>query len=173
MGAIGLPGSVDDLAVAQVLQPNALTLYNTPIPVPRTTEFVLFGRVFPEFVQEGPIGDFRGTYSVRLNPIAEIDELWVRENAVFHGLRGGVPGTHVPVDPEGGPAAGKGSKGLPSVAAYHFPTGTGGRLCLLTVEEGFPRENVIEALVSIPLVRCFILLNNDVSLHSEGISCGR
>ena len=59
-------------------------------------------------------------------------------------------------------------KELPSVAAYHFPTGTGGRLCLLTVEEGFPRENVIEALVSIPLVRCFIFLNNDVSLHSEG-----
>ena len=62
IGAIGLPGSVDDLAVAQVLQPNALTLYNTPIPVPRTTEFVLFGRVFPEFVQEAAIGDFRGTY---------------------------------------------------------------------------------------------------------------
>ena len=169
MGGLSLPDETDELEVAQALDTGSLGFLDLDLPVPVGTEMILFGRVLPdEYRPEGPFGELTGRYSTRHNPVCVIDELWERDNFTFHHILGGRSREHVLL------VALKGRHDLerlkarsPHVVDYHLPRFGAGQLCLLTVAEGFPAEDLIKELFDITLIKLFVLINEDTPAEAS------
>jgi UbiD family decarboxylase len=168
MACLSLPEEIDELQVAQALGGSSLGFFAHTLPVPVSTEYILIGRVLPEYQHEGPFGDSKGLYSERLNPLCMIQEMWQRRNPVFHLIRSGTSCEHIELlTMKAKHCMEKLKRQEIFLLDYQIPLYAGGRLCLLTVDEGcVVTESILEFLFNIPLIRCYILLNKDVDTNS-------
>ncbi|MCS7143440.1 MAG: UbiD family decarboxylase [Archaeoglobaceae archaeon] len=69
---------------------NGLTLYKREEMLFPESEIILFGRITPETVEEGPFVDITGTYDeVRKEPLVVIDEIYAKEDAIYYSITPG------------------------------------------------------------------------------------
>ena len=83
------PYGVYEMFIANKLLHNNIKgdlLTSLDIPTPLASEVIMMGRIRHDLqVNEGPFVDITGTYdTVRLQPVLEIDELWISEDPIFH-----------------------------------------------------------------------------------------
>jgi len=91
--ATSLPKGVDELAMANALEPTELVRCKTiELEVPRNCELVLEGRITKIKAAEGPFLDTTGTIDkIRQQPVIEIKCITHRENPVYQTI---LPGRH-------------------------------------------------------------------------------
>ncbi len=162
------PAGTDKYAIAQALADGGLAFAGPGIPVPKATELVLRGRLRPEYLREGPVGDQKGLYSLReRNPVCEVDALWSRPGACFHLIAGGVSREHIELVTLGPRLAlHRVRKETPPILRCALPPFAGGRLAVLVVREDFAPEAVLDRLWAISSVRGFIAVQDDVAASS-------
>ncbi|MCS7130325.1 MAG: UbiD family decarboxylase [Archaeoglobaceae archaeon] len=69
---------------------NGLTLYRKGEILVPDSEILLFGRITPETVEEGPFVDITGTYDdVRKEPLVVIDEIYAKEDPIYYSITPG------------------------------------------------------------------------------------
>ncbi|MCC7116174.1 MAG: UbiD family decarboxylase [Burkholderiales bacterium] len=158
------PVTVDKYAIAQSYAGDELAYSDDPVPIPLTTEVALLGRIVPDWVREGPVGDQKGLYSLKeRNPVCVVDEIRVRHGVVHHVIAGGVSAEHVELVTLGPRAVlERLRRGTPGLVDYRLPRYAGGRLAVLVVEAGFDPRTIAERLWSISSVRGFVAVNRDV-----------
>ena len=86
--AMSPPKGVDELSIANALQPTPLVKCRTvDLEVPADSEFVLEGRITRRMMSEGPFIDLTETWDiVRQQPVIEMDCLTHRRDAIYHAL---------------------------------------------------------------------------------------
>jgi 2,5-furandicarboxylate decarboxylase 1 len=91
--ATSLPKGVDELSMANALEPTELVKCKTiELEVPRNCELVLEGRITSEKAAEGPFLDATGTIDkIRQQPVIEIKCITHQENPIYQTI---LPGRH-------------------------------------------------------------------------------
>ncbi|RMG21817.1 MAG: UbiD family decarboxylase [Methanobacteriota archaeon] len=88
--ATSYPG-LDEMAFASYLMGGAEEYILNGIGVPKETEIVMVGKMLREEVEEGPFVDLTGTQDhVRMQPLVEITDLYMRENPIFRTILPGM-----------------------------------------------------------------------------------
>ncbi len=91
-GAMQLSYEEDELEVAsrinELCKGQKLELINLNDKLVPKGEFILFGKITPELVKEGPFVDITGTYDlvIRDQPVLEIERIYARKDPVFHTI---------------------------------------------------------------------------------------
>jgi UbiD family decarboxylase len=166
LGTLSFTDDVDELQVAQALGGESLRFLERDLPVPLPTEMILFGRVLPEYRPEGPFGELTGMYSTHSNPICVIDALWERKGFIYHSILGGVSREHVAlVSLKARHALERLKNQTPHILDYCLPGFAAGKLCLLIVADGIVKDDIVRDLFDVPLVKLFVLLNEDTDLQ--------
>lgn len=166
LGALSFADEIDELKVAQALGRDSLRFLDRGLPVPMPTEMILFGRVLPEYRSEGPFGELTGMYSTHVNPICVVDALWERKEFIYHSILGGVSREHVVlVSLKARHELERLKNQIPHVLDYRLPKFAAGKLCLLVVADGMVRDDVVRDLFDVPLVKLFVLINEDTDLR--------
>ncbi len=166
LGALSFSDEIDELQVAQALGGESLRFFEHGLPVPMSTEVILFGKVLPEYRHEGPFGELTGMYSTHSNPICVVDELWERKEFVYHSILGGVSCEHVAlVSLKARHELEQLKNQSAHILDYRLPRFAAGKLCLLVVADGFSKDDVVRDLFNVPLVKLFVLLNEDTDIR--------
>ncbi|MBC7803599.1 MAG: UbiD family decarboxylase, partial [Candidatus Parcubacteria bacterium] len=170
MACVSVPDGCDKLEVAQALAGGGISFSDDTLSIPHGTEFVLRGKVLPDYEREGPVGDQKGLYSVKeRNPVCVVETLWARPDPVFHAIAGGVSREHIELVTLGPRAVlERIARSCPSILRYELPRFAGGRLAVLVVADGFDPASIAERLWDISSVRGFIAVNGDVDAASAG-----
>lgn len=168
MACLTLPSVADKLEVAQALAGDALRYSDGRLPIPLATEYVLRGRVIPRYEREGPFGDLKGLYAYKArNPVFLVDELWRRRDPIFHSVSAGTSREHLGlVTLSARSYLERIKRERPDVLRYDVPRYAGARLAVLTVRPGFDRAALLARLWEVPIVRSFVLVDEDVSSRS-------
>jgi len=168
MACVTMPGEQDKLEVAQAMAGEHLEFSEDPLPVPRSTEYVLRGRVLPQYEKEGPFGEVGGLYSVKeRNPVCVIDALWQRKDPVFHSVSAGVSREHLELVSLGARSfLERLKRATPEILRYDIPAFGSDRLAVLTVKDGFDPRILTGRLWQVPIVRGFVFVNADVGARS-------
>ncbi len=88
--ATSYPG-LDELAFASRLIGGSEEYVLNGIGIPKNTEIVMVGKMLREEVEEGPFVDLTGTQDhVRMQPLVEITDLYMRENPIFRTILPGM-----------------------------------------------------------------------------------
>jgi UbiD family decarboxylase len=164
LGGLTIPDAVDELEFLQAWGGDALKFHDRDLPVPATTELVLFATVMPGDRPEGPFGDMRGFYITNPNPACVVHEAWQRKDMVYHTVLGGMSHEHIGLvtmkarhDMERLKAR------FPGFVDYRLPQFAAGQLGVVTVTEDVAKDELIAALFEISMTELFILVNEDVA----------
>ncbi len=88
--ATSYPG-LDELAFASRLIGGSEEYVLNGVGIPKNTEIVMVGKMLREEVEEGPFVDLTGTQDhVRMQPLVEITDLYMRENPIFRTILPGM-----------------------------------------------------------------------------------
>ena len=168
MACVTMPNHEDKLEVAQSMAGEGLLFSEGPLPVPVSTEYVLKGRVTPQYQKEGPFGEVGGTYSVKeRNPVCLVDELWQRVDPVFHSVSAGTSREHLELLSLGARSfLERLKREHPQILRYDLPGFGADRLAVLVVRDRFDPEILVQRLWEVPIVRGFIFVNEDVGSRS-------
>jgi len=168
MACVTMPNQEDKLEVAQSLAGEGLVFSEDALPFPLSTEYVMKARVVPQYEQEGPFGEIGGTYSVKArNPVCLVDELRVRRDPVFHSVSAGVAKEHLELLSLGPRSfLERIKREFPQIFRYELPVFGADRLAVLVVKERIDTEKLKARLWDVPLVRGFIIVNQDVASGS-------
>lgn len=168
MACTTMPCDQDKLEVAQAMAGEHLFFSEDDLPVPWSTEYILKGRVIPQFEKEGPFGEVGGVYSVKQsNPVCLVDELWERKNPLFHSVSAGMSKEHLELVALGPRACLERLKrATPEILRYDIPAFGADRLAVVVVKDGFEPKVLLEKLWQVPIVRGFVFVNEDVGSRS-------
>jgi UbiD family decarboxylase len=168
MACVSMPNHEDKLEVAQSMAGDGLAFSGDALPFPLSTEYVMKARIIPQYEQEGPFGEVGGVYSVRsARPVCLVDELLERSDPVFHSISAGVGKEHLELLSLGARyALERIKRDVPEVLRYDLPAFGGDRLAVLVVNEHCNVELLAARLWEVPVVRGFIIVNNDVGSGS-------
>lgn len=168
MACTTMPGEQDKLEVAQAMAGEQLLFSDHRLPVPASTEYVLRGRVIPQFEKEGPFGEVGGVYSVKeSNPVCLVDELWERRNPLYHSVSAGMSKEHLELVSLGPRSfLERLKRATPEILRYDMPAFGADRLAVLVVKDGFDPRVVVERLWQVPIIRGFVFVNMDVGSRS-------
>jgi 2,5-furandicarboxylate decarboxylase 1 len=168
MACTTMPGEQDKLEVAQAMAGEHLRFSDDRLPVPASTEYVLRGRVMPQFEKEGPFGEVGGVYSVKeSNPVCLVDELWERRNPVYHSVSAGMSKEHLELVSLGPRAfLERLRRTTPEILRYDIPAFGADRLAVLVAKDGFDPQVLVERLWQVPIIRGFVFVNEDVGSRS-------
>ena len=168
MACVSVAAHVDKLEVAQALAGGGLAFAGEKVPAPLSTEYVLTGQVVPEYQREGPFGDLKGLYTMNdANPTFRVDELWERRDALFHSISAGISREHVELVTLGPRLhLERLKRRVPGILRYDIPAFGGGRFAVLVLKGGFKPDALIETLSTVPIIRGFAFINEDVASDS-------
>lgn len=168
MACVTMPGHQDKLEVAQAMAGDGLLFTEDTLPIPLSTEYVLKARVIAQYEQEGPFGEVGGVYSVKeKNAVCLVDELLERKDPVFHSVSAGVSKEHLELLSLGPRSfLERLKREFPEILRYDLPGFGADRLAVLVVRNRFDAEKFAARLWEVPLVRGFIIVNEDVASRS-------
>ncbi|MCC6474386.1 MAG: UbiD family decarboxylase [Burkholderiales bacterium] len=168
VACVSMPGGEDKLEVAQALGGAELGFSEDELPVPLSTEYVLRGRIIPQYEREGPFGEIGGVYSLKArNPLCVVDELWQRPGAVYHSVSSGVSREHLELLSLGPRSfLERLKRDFAQILRYELPLFGADRLAVLVVKERLDAGALVPRLWEIPIVRGFVLVNEDVASRS-------
>ena len=168
MACVTMPNHQDKLEVAQAMAGEGLLFSDEALPIPLSTEYVLKARVISQYEQEGPFGEIGGVYSVKeKNAVCLVDELHERRDPVFHSVSAGVSKEHLELLSLGPRSfLERMKREFPEIRRYDLPEFGADRLAVLVVKNRFDIEKFAARLWEVPLVRGFIIVNEDVASRS-------
>jgi UbiD family decarboxylase len=168
LAGLSVPDGVDKLEVGQAMAGDGLAFSEETLPIPLGTEYVLKGRLIPQYGKEGPFGDLKGLYSVKeKNPLFFVDELRVAHDPLFHSISAGRAREHVTLVSMGPLVLLESLKrDCPGIVRYELPRFGGGRLAVFVVKQGFNPDAIAARLWRIPILRGFVFINEDVNRQS-------
>ncbi|MDP6644620.1 MAG: UbiD family decarboxylase [Rhodospirillales bacterium] len=166
LGGLSIPDEVDELEFLQAWGGDTLKFYDRDLPVPATTEMVLFGTVRPGDKPEGPFGDMRGFYITNPNPTCVVNEIWQRKDVQYHSVSGGMSHEHIGlVSMKAHHDMQRLKSRIPGFVDYQLPQFAAAQLGLITVSEDVAKDDLIQELRKISLVELFVLLNEDTNAN--------
>jgi len=161
---LSIPKTAGKLQVAQSLAGGNLSFSDDRLPLPLGTEYILKGRICPEYRKEGPFGDMKGLYAMKeRNPVCRLDELCQRRKPKYHSISAGTSKEHISLVSLGpGYRLFKLSATCDGIVRFDIPVSVAGRMAVITVREGFDPVEILNHLWQIPIIRLFIFVNEDV-----------
>lgn len=151
-----------------------LTLENTGLPVPATSEIVIEGEIPPPEVEthpEGPFGEYIGYYASGTRPetVVRVKRILHRNDPIIHGEPPLKPpfGHHIGVPLHYAPVLWDNLEalGIPGIqGVYTHPAGGGGQLAVVSIKQAYPGHSKLAAMAltaSLRSVARFIVVVDD------------
>lgn len=148
-------------------------LLNTEVPVPLNSDLIMLGRIRRDLqVREGPFVDITGTYDeVRVQPVLEVDEVWVLNGASYHIiLPGGVEHRLLMGFPREAQIWDGVRRVVSEVKSVRLTVGGCGWLhAIVSIKkerEGDGKNAIIAALASHPSLKHVVVVDEDVNVDN-------